>query len=154
MNSYIRNYLCSGLAAGPLVLENLLIGITDAQADARPDPERFTIREVVAHLADWEPIWLERFTRIATEDKPFLPDIDEGEMAITNDYANADITVQLRRFFEGRERVVAFFRGLPDEAWAREGERYWGALSLDGFAGMMLGHDGYHFEQVIRQRKA
>jgi hypothetical protein len=154
MNAYVRNYLCSGLAASPLVLETLLAGITDAQADARPDPDRFTIREVVAHLADWKHIWLERFTRIATEDSPFLEDIDEGEMAIQHDYAHADVTEQLRRFFEGRERVVAFFRGLPEDAWAREGVRHWGALSLAGFAGMMLGHDGYHFEQVIRQRDA
>ena len=33
-------------------------------ADRKPDPERFTIREVVAHMADWEGVWLERARRV------------------------------------------------------------------------------------------
>ncbi len=152
MNDYVRNYLCSGLEAGPLVLEKLLEGITPAQIDARPDPERFTIREVVAHLADWEPIWHARISRIASEDRPFLEDIDEGELAVTNNYAGLDLSASLARFTEGRAALAALLRSLPPEAWLREGVRHWGALSVDGFAGMILGHDGYHAAQVIRQR--
>jgi hypothetical protein len=153
MSAYVRNYLCSGLAAGPMVVEQLLVGLSEAQADARPDPERFTIREVVAHLADWEQIWLVRLTRIATEDRPFLEDIDEGEMAIENDYAHLEVADSLRRFTEGRARLVTLLRGLEGEAWLREGVRHRDAPSNDGFAEMILGHDGYHFEQVIRQRQ-
>jgi hypothetical protein len=152
MNAYVRNYLCSGLEAGPKIYAKLLTGITEAESDARPDPERFTIREVLAHLADWEPIWHARISRIVQEDRPSLEDIDEGELALQNNYAECDLNDALARFTEGRAALTALLRALPPEAWLREGVRHWGALSVDGFAGMILGHDGYHAAQVIEQR--
>ena len=71
---YIRNYLLAGLAATPDILDALLKDAADDSPlwDARPDLERFTIREALAHLADWEPIWQARIIRIRDEDSPEL----------------------------------------------------------------------------------
>src|SRR5437879_4197786 len=57
---FARKYVLAGLTGSPDVLEALLkdVGPNDPAWDKRPDPERFTIREVLAHLADWEGIFL------------------------------------------------------------------------------------------------
>ena len=89
----VRKYLLISLASSPEVLEALTEGLSanDPQWDVRPYSDRFTLREVVAHLADWEPIHLERIQRILAEDEPTLPDIDEEQIAIEHDYASQEI---------------------------------------------------------------
>jgi hypothetical protein len=154
MNAYTRNYVLSGLAASPAILHELLQDLTPAQADSRPDPERFTIREAIAHMADWEPIWLGRVEKILAEDSPEIENLDEGEFAIRNRYHETEVAEQAARFAEGRAALVAALRPLTSEQWLRVGIREWGPLSLDGFAAMILGHDGYHLQQVIDQKKS
>src|SRR5690242_294612 len=95
---YVRNYLIHGLRASPELIERLLGEATQEDFDRRPDPERFTIREVVAHLADWDPIWRMRLERIVKEDEPLLESIDEGELAVKNKYDQLDVHEQLARF--------------------------------------------------------
>ena len=68
MPAAVRKYLLSALAGTPVVADRLLLDVhaDDPRWDFRPEPDRFTLREVVAHLADWEPIHLERLTRNVT----------------------------------------------------------------------------------------
>ena len=153
MNPYIRHYLKCGLLATPEVIATLLSGIDSGNDiwDVRPDPDRFTLREVLAHLADWEVIWLSRMTRIIEENVPDLPGIDEGEMAIDNDYGAQDPLDNQIRFKEGREKLVAFLERISDDDWRRVGIRSpdIGRLPIDEMAAMVLGHDGYHTLQIV-----
>lgn len=148
-----RKYLFAGLEGSPAVLSQLLAHLpADSPVwDHRPDPERFTLREMVAHLADWEPIWLHRYQRTVTEEKPLLPDIDEGQMAIDHDYAHANIHEALNRYIQGRTRLLAFLRAQPDTSWERVAHRETiGDLTLETMVAFALGHDGYHTHQAVQ----
>ena len=150
MNPYARRYLLHGLNASPIAAEALLAGLTDAQADRRPDPERFTIREALCHLADWEFVWLERIQRIINEDNPLLPGYDEGQMAIDRNYAGQNLAEQLARFREGRAALAALLQGLSPEQWERAGLRdEIGPVTINDLATLVLGDDGYHLRQFV-----
>src|SRR5690349_2214834 len=110
---FALNYLLTGLENSPAIQRTLCKAVTDW--DAKPGPDRFTVREALAHLADWEPIWLQRMMRTKAEDVPDLPDIDEGVMAIEHDYASSDPIESLDKYASGREALVIFLRGLSDE---------------------------------------
>ena len=59
MNERTRHYLLLDLESAPDVLARLLADMSDpAVYDRTPDPDRFTLREMVAHLADWEAVFL------------------------------------------------------------------------------------------------
>jgi uncharacterized damage-inducible protein DinB len=151
----VRNYRQQGLAATPVLLEHLLEGITDTELDRRPDPERFTLREAVAHVADWEGIWLERMRLIVAEEDPYLPGYDEGQWAVDHDYAHADLGEQLAKFRAGREVLTAFLADLPPEAYGRVGRHgEIGLLTLGDLATLVLAHDAYHLRQVAEFRRA
>lgn len=144
-----RFYLMQGLEAAPVVIEKMVADSASVDWDRRPDPERFTLREVVCHLADWEPIWLERIRRLAQEDEPHLLGYDEGQLAIDNDYARADPQHQLQRFREGRDELLAYLRNLPAESWERRGTHSeWQNITIAALATLILGHDGYHTKQI------
>lgn len=151
---YVANYVISGLEAAPDAQTLLCERVTDW--DAKPlGEDRFSVRESLAHLADWEPIWLMRAQRTLAEDVPNLPGIDEGEMAVRNDYASSDPRESLRRYREGRKDLVAFFRGLSEEDWHRKFVRdEVGEVTLFELASMVLGHDGYHFRHTMESSSA
>jgi Protein of unknown function (DUF664). len=149
-------YLKSGLEAAPLLLEHLLAGVTEAEIDFRPDPDRFTLREVVAHLADWEPIWLGRMEVMVQQEDPHLPGYDEGQFALDHDYAHAELAGQLATFREARARTVAFLSALPRAEWTGRTGRHdeWGRVTIYDLAALVCGHDGYHLRQIVEWRAA
>ncbi len=151
MNSFVMKYVLTGLAATPAVLDRLLgsLGSADLAWDVRPDPERFSLREMIAHLADWEPIFLNRCMRTRDEDNPILEDIDEGQLAVDHDYAHSDPLLSLARFREGRAKLSMMLGALPDDGWARGAIRYDLPVNISDIVLMILGHDGYHTKQTI-----
>lgn len=153
MNPYIQRYILSGLRATPQVYGKLLDGITEEEADRRPDPERFSIREAIAHMADWDEIFRVRGERIRDEEIPLLPGYDEGQLAIERNYAAMPVAESLERFVKSRAALLAFFESLAPEQWKRRGNRdEIGMIDLTDLSVMALGHDGYHAEQFIRYR--
>lgn len=154
--AYVKKYFLTALNATPEVLEAFLkpLPADDPRWDLRPDPERFTLREIVAHLADWDPIFTERMEQTVTEELPFLPDKDEGQMALDHDYAHQDPHAALAHFRTARAALVVFLSGLTDADWSRVAMKEpHGPVTLERQAILVLAHDGYHMEQVVRWLK-
>lgn len=152
---YARNYLFTALEAAPALFDHLLRGLTEEEADRRPDPDRFTIREVMAHLADWEPVFLERLTRMRSEDHPTLPGYDEGQWAIDHGYAQTDWRAQSRLFAARRRDLVAFLHACAPHGWARTADRpEIGILTIEAQALLIPLHDTYHLRQITQWRES
>lgn len=147
----IHLYLLLDLECAPAVLARLLADVTDPAAwDRRPDPDRFTLREMVAHLADWDGVFLGRMTQTRDEENATLRGLDEGQVAIDHDYSHADPQECLMRYEAGREKIVAFLRALSPEQWGRVGTHTEvGPISLETQAVLIAVHDGYHRQQAL-----
>ncbi len=151
---YAQSYLFAALDSGPALLGASVHGLTDAEADFRPDPARFTIREALAHLADWEPVFLERLTRMRDEDHPTLPGYDEGQWAIEHDYARSCWQEQRDLFAERRRALASVVRSLTPEDWQRTAHRpEIGVLSMQDLALLIPLHDLYHLRQIADWRE-
>jgi hypothetical protein len=146
---YFRAYLYSALEETPRIFRYVLGDMTEEQADARLDPDRFTLREAVAHLADWETVLLYRMRRIAEEELPVLPDIDEWDRGIEKRYSGTDWREQLDTLESRRTEMVAFLHEIPAEAWARRGIRpEIGEITLMDIVQLIPIHDVYHIKQA------
>lgn len=150
---YVRNYLFTALDSGPVLVAALLSGLTEKEADRRPDPNRFTIREILAHLADWDPVFFGRMQRTCAEDHPTLPGYDEGQWAIDHKYTQSDWREQLALFTARRQELTAFLRSRAAEDWARTADRpEIGILTLEAQAVLIPLHDSYHLRQIAEWR--
>ena len=147
----VYRYLLIDLEAAPDVLGKMLETVTGPEVyDRRPDPERFTLREVVAHLADWDQVFLGRMTQTRDSDHPTLQGIDEGQVAVDHDYAHADAAESLARHKANRAALVAFLRTLSPGDWERTGNHTeLGPITLTAQAVLVVAHDGYHRQQVV-----
>jgi hypothetical protein len=142
-------YLLPGLEAGPLVIRRLLRQIPASRLDEPLTADRFTPREVIAHLADWEPIMRDRIAAGRAHPGSTIEAYDEGAMAQDHDYAHSDPTVQCDIFERERSLTLVFVRILTAGDWDKtvmHPER--GPLSVADLANLLLGHDLYHIEQL------
>ncbi len=152
----IRTYLLCDLEATPEVLDRLFAGVADpAIYDRRPDPERFTLREVMAHLADWEEVFFERIRQTRDEEGATFVGLDPGQVAQDHDYAHADPAECRARFRRGRHVLLAALRGLTPAQWERVGTHAEiGPISLEAQVIMITSHDGYHLQQILEELPA
>jgi hypothetical protein len=150
---HVRQRMLTALEGVPAVLARLLQPLApEAPAwDLRPDPERFTLREIAAHLADWELVWRERLDRTlaAASEIPVLPYHDPDQRAAQFGYAASQPRQSLAVLHERRRDLVEWLRSLEEAEWDRSGrhERH-GVMTVEMQAVQIMTHDGSHLQQV------
>lgn len=154
--SFTREYTLTAVAGAPDVLERLLAGVapTDPVWDKRPDPARFTLREVVGHLADWNDVFLGRIERTRDEVNPGLTFQTPDEVARESGSFGAAPDVSLARFRAGRVQMTPVLRALGPEQWERVGflpghPLIVGPVSIEVWIVQIVGHDAYHMRQTV-----
>jgi hypothetical protein len=143
-------YLFPSLPTGPKTLKLLLERIPESKMDEPTHPGRFTPREVIAHCADWEPIFQERMLAAVENPECGITGMDELQRAIDMDYANLDWQSEADRFISLRADTIAWLHSIGPDDWHKahiHSEK--GRMTVDAQANMLLGHDLYHIEQLL-----
>ncbi len=149
----VETYLLAALEGAPGLCVNLLDGITAAEADFRPDPDRFTIREAISHVADWEPIFQARLRATLSEENPTLQGIDEGEVARAGNYGARDWNDQAQKFAEARAGTLSLIRSLQKADWDRlANHTEAGPITMTEQIILIAAHDAYHHQQFAQWR--
>lgn len=152
VHDYLMLYSTLALANTPVLLDQLLRGYKadDPIWDYRPSPERFTLREAIAHVADWNSIYCERIETALKEDNPMLPNADEEQIAIDRCYSTSNPVENLACFMRTRHQLVDLVKTIKPTDWDRMAVREGlGQVSLDQQIMIVMGHDAYHTKQVM-----
>ena len=135
----------------PIVLAKVLEE-SPASAVSRPEaPGKWSVGQVLAHLADSELVWGYRLRRVLAEDRPVLHGYDQDLWADRLGYLTADPAASLQRFTVLRGSHVTLLEGLSPEAGQRAGvhpER--GEETVTHMLRLYAGHDLAHLQQVAR----
>jgi hypothetical protein len=144
-------YLCPGLKSGPVAIARIVRALPRSLDDRKTDPDRFSLREAVAHLADWEQIHLGRMQAALEQDDAHVQGIDESQRAIELGYESWDVEEQLAHFIEERKAMLAFLKGLTPEQWkATVVHSEKGRMTIYDQANVLVGHDTYHTEHLTQ----
>ncbi len=142
--------------AGPKALRAAVEGMTDEQLDARPFPDKWTTREVVAHLADFDPIIADRMKRVIAEDEPTVLGADQTAYAKRLAYDKRDVGEELAIIELTRSQMAKILRTLKPEDYQRIGnhnER--GPFTLENLlAGSGVNHIANHLRFIEEKKKA
>lgn len=140
------------LSHSPGVVDALTRDVTEAQARWKPEPDRWSMVEVVAHLADEESRDFRTRLRHLLEhrDGPWPP-IDPEAWVVDERYAERALVDEVRRFEEERARSVAWLEALVDADWSSSYEhRSEGTLRAADLLASWLAHDLIHIRQLNR----
>jgi hypothetical protein len=141
-------YLVRALDMTPKLAERE-VRAAEGNYDVRPDPARFSLREVIAHLADWEPIMLTRIRTGVETPGARIEAYDEGQMALDHNYAATDPLERMAAWKADRAKSIAYIQELTDEDLHKtviHPER--GEMHVGDIAHMLVSHDVYHLEQL------
>ena len=105
-------YLIRPLEYGPRIIAGWSSRRPRAGSTSRLGPGRFSVREVVAHLADWEPILRGRIRAANEQPGVAIVGEDEGQRAIDMNYAGSDVREQLALWTRERGLTIEFLRTL------------------------------------------
>lgn len=148
MLSFVDPYLIRALEMTPRLAEREVLA-ANGNFDIRPDPERFSMREVIAHLADWEPIMLTRIKTGVGTPGAEIKAYDEAKMAEDHKYAESNPIERLGAWKAARKETIRYIDSLSEEDFLKpvvHPER--GKMLVGDIAHMLVSHDVYHLEQL------
>lgn len=129
----------------------LLRSVTEAQADHRYAPGKWSVKEVLGHVIDAERVFAYRALTIARGDATPQPGFDEGDYVRSSGSGARGMSELIMEFELLRLANVAFFRGLPAEAWDRKGIANGVSFTVRSLAAIIAGH-GAHHVRILRER--
>ena len=140
---------------GPELVASALTGAAGSEVDYRPAPDKWSVRQIVAHLSDSELVAAERFRRMLAEEEPPIAGYDEKKWAENLDYARRKPSQSLEMFRRLRQENYELLKELPEAAFARKGihsER--GPMTVLDWLVIYARHAEKHTEQIRAARAA
>ena len=136
--------ICQILDAQRVEIPALFGAIPEAQSDFRYAADKWSIREVVAHLNDCERLFVFRAFWFARGFDTPLPSFDQNVATIGASATNRSWNSHIDEFRAVRASTLAFFRSLPSEAWDRQGIASDNPFSVRALAYITAGHVVHH----------
>ena len=132
-------------------LANLVKRAAPSKLRKRPAQDKWSVAEILAHLADTEIVVGWRIRSILGAPGTPIQAFDQDAWAAAGNYAKRDPRKSIEQFRAVRDANLALYKALSPEQWGHFGmhaER--GEESLQRILHMMAGHDTNHILQIER----
>jgi uncharacterized damage-inducible protein DinB len=143
------------VAATPAALERAVDGIDDERLRRPEKTGKWSINEVVAHLADSDLVWGYRLRRVLAEERPQITGYDQDLWADRLRYREANLADSLALLAANRAANLRLIRAASPDDLQRAGvhtER--GEESVAHMLKLYAAHDLVHLRQIERIKDA
>lgn len=142
-------------AAGPALLRQATAGLSRADLLAKPIAGKWSTLEVVAHIADFEPVYLDRMKRILAQEEPTLFSGDPDLFAAHLAYHERELEEELALIEASRRHMTRILRTLPASAFQRRGiHSENGPMTLEKVLANIGNHIPHHLPFIAEKRAA
>jgi uncharacterized damage-inducible protein DinB len=149
-----KEELIDGYLDGINSLQRAVAGMTREQALARPIAGKWSTLEVVAHLADFEPIFADRIKRILSVDRPLLVAADEQPFVQSLTYHERDLEAEVQLIALIRRQLARILRAKPAEDLQRAGvHSHAGLVTVEQILAQATRHIAHHVPFIIEKKK-
>jgi len=133
----------------PIIIEKILWAANDDLMQWKPAAERWSIGEVLAHLADVEVVFRGRVQKMLDQDNPRIEPFEPKKSYEGKAREN------LKLFCHERDRTLSWLRYVPAGMAARTGQHpELGAISVGHSMNSWACHDLGHIRQVLELYRA
>lgn len=129
----------------------LLSGVPESRGNFAYAPSKWTLKEMVGHVADAERVFSYRALRIARGDTIPLPGFDQDPWVPTSGAAARTLADLLGELRVVRASTLMLLRHLPQAAVTRIGTASDKPVSVRAMAWIIAGHERHHIG-IIRER--
>ena len=140
---------------GPALLREAIQGMSPEELNAAPVPGTWSTRQVICHIADFEPVYADRMKRVIAEDNPPMRGGDPDVFAEKLAYEARDIEEELNLIEACRRHTATILKSLPAETFQRTGQHSAdGPLTLETLLKRITGHIPHHIKFIEEKRRA
>ena len=141
--------------SGAAALRAAVAGMSAEAIRARPIPGRWSTLEVVAHIADFEPVFADRIQRIIALDTPTLLAADENLFVERLHYQDRDLDEELAVVESIRRKIARLISHLqPDDLQRIGTHSLKGPQTLEKVIQMSSQHIPHHLPFIAEKRRA
>jgi hypothetical protein len=136
-------------AATAKKIERLIKGVSTAKLRKRPAPDKWSVNEILAHLAEAEIAGSFRMRLILGSPGTPIAAFDQDAWVLSGHYAKRDPRKSLEQFRALRQVNLELLKSLTPEQWKHHGlhaER--GRETIEHIVRMFAGHDLNHLRQI------
>lgn len=128
--------------------------LSDSQLDTPYGEGKWTVRQVVHHLADSHVMAFARTKQVVLEENPKLFVYDQDEWAKTSDASATSPVAPSLGILQGvHARWVMLLESLPESAWSRSGLHFRrGEMTLEDLLALYARHGENHVKQIADLR--
>ncbi len=139
----------------PVLFETMLRDLPPDLLQWKPAPDRWSISEVLAHLADIEKVYSERVGRMLAEDLPALQRYEQPGPSDVRAYSRGRAGEHLTGFVAARRASIDALRRAPSSAGSRTGKHSeLGMITLAEMLNEWASHDLGHLRQIAELYRA
>lgn len=132
-------------------LARLVKGIPTVKLRKRPAPGKWSVAEILAHLADAEIVIGWRMRSILGAPGAAVQAFDQDAWVIAGHYEKRDPRKSIELHRAMREANLALLKSLSPEQWKQYGQHTErGQESIEHIVRMLAGHDINHIHQIER----
>ena len=140
---------------GAELLAMVLTGVFGEEEDFAIAPGKWSIRTIVAHVADAELVGAARFRQVIAEENPAINAYDQDAWARNLDYAHRKPKQSLETFRRIRAENYDLLKDQPPAAFERTGTHSVnGVMTLHQMLEGYAGHAESHARQLQEIREA
>ncbi len=129
----------------------LALGLSAEKLNYSYAEGKWTIKDVLVHLADCERVLIYRAMRIARGDKTDLPGFDEELLALNANARKRELDSILNELAVLRTATIVFIETLDEESLDRTGTANGYPMSARLLVNHIYGHQRHHLN-IIRER--
>jgi hypothetical protein len=155
MNPAARSELLIKYAKGPAVLQETLQKYSKDSLDFKPGPGKWSIQDIVFHLAETDLHFYLRARTIIAEPGAGVNGFDQDRWAQSLDVSAQPMGEAVDLFRLLREMLARQLRALPESAWEQHAmHSARGRITLEAWLEIAVGHLDAHLAQLERTHKA
>ena len=125
--------------------------VSGADGQHRYAPGKWTVNEVLQHMADTERVFAYRALRFARGDETPLPGFDQDVFARAVDVSDRPVDELVHDFRAARAATLSLARGFDAAAWDRVGAASGHPMTTRGAVWTLAGHERHH-AAILRER--
>jgi hypothetical protein len=129
----------------------LLEGLSETRGDYAYAPGKWTVKEILGHIADGERVFSYRALTFARGDSGPLPGFDEQAWTPASGARQRTLTDLLDELAAVRAATLALLRNLPADAPLRRGNANGQPISVRALVWIIAGHERHHV-RILRER--
>ncbi|MDI2588826.1 DinB family protein [Psychrobacillus sp. NEAU-3TGS] len=129
----------------------LLLDISDEQAHFRYAREKWSVKEVIGHMADTERVMAYRLLAIARGDTASLPGFEEKEYAQHASFDKQSVKDLLQNLNIVRQSTIHLIKSLAEKDLLRRGTTNNSEVTVRALIAIIIGHELHHCN-IIRDR--